>query len=62
MKVFDPRPLVGLYQLSELTKNSGKSDASRSTMANVAGTRHDQIMAQVRIVENYCVAYGHWQT
>ena len=62
MKVFDPRPPDGLYQLSELTKNSGKSDVSRSTMANVAGTvtRHDRIMAQVRIVENYFVVYGHW--
>ena len=60
MRVFDPRPLGGLYQLSEQTKNSGKSDASRSTMANVAETRHDQIMAQVRIVENRYVVYGHW--
>jgi hypothetical protein len=62
MTVFDPRPPVVWYQSSEQRKNSEKSDASRSTTANVAGTGHGQIKAPVKAVENYCVENDHWQT
>jgi hypothetical protein len=30
-------------------------------MANVVGREHAKTRVQVKIVENYCVAY-HWQT
>jgi hypothetical protein len=62
MTVFDPRPPVVWCQSTEQTKNSERSDASRSTMANVAVTGHAQIKAPVKAVENYCVENDHWQT
>jgi hypothetical protein len=45
MKVWDPKTLVGWYQLKEQTKNSERSDVNRSTMASVAGTKHAQLTA-----------------
>jgi hypothetical protein len=53
MKVFDPKILVERYLLSEKTKNSERSDENKLTMANVVETGHDQLMVQVRRVENY---------
>lgn len=56
--VVGPRVLVERYLSSEKTKNSEKSDEDENklTMANVAGTEHDQLMVQVRRVESCYVA------
>ena len=58
----DPKSLVEWYQLREQTKNPGKSDVSRLTMASVAGTNRAQLAAQGRIVENQSVVNGHSTT
>jgi hypothetical protein len=62
MRVFDPKTLVGWYQLKEQTKNSEKSDVSRLTMASVAVTGRAQLMTQVRTVENQSVVKVHSKT
>jgi hypothetical protein len=63
MRVVDyPKTLVGWYQLKEQTKNPGKSDVSRLTMASVAGTNRAQLAAQVRIVESQSVVNDHSTT
>jgi hypothetical protein len=57
MRVFGPKNLDEWCLLSEWTKNSEKSGASRRlTKAKVAGTGRAQLMVQVRTVENHFVA------
>jgi hypothetical protein len=63
MKVFDPKTLVGWYQLREQTKNSEKSDVRRRmSMAIVAGTGHAQSTVRVRTVESQSVVNDHSKT
>jgi hypothetical protein len=62
MRVFDPKTLVGWYQLKEQTKNSEKSDVSRLTTASVAVTGRAQLTTQVRTVENQSVVKVHSKT